>query len=62
MSTNASTLDYYKLLAQDDLMEMMREESNRFDLEVPHWTVITKQGLQRVFAVVMLMGIIRKPL
>ena len=39
--------------------EMEQKRGSR-DLCV-HWTAVTKQNLQRVFAVVMLMGIIIRP-
>ena len=33
---DASLLDYYKLFVQDDLMEMIVQETNRYGAQLPH--------------------------
>ena len=62
LGANPSALDCYQLFMDHEIMDMILKETNRFGSEkTTNWKAITMNDLYRVFALVMLKGIIRKP-
>lgn len=62
MPPDATSLDYYKLFLTRDIMDLILIETNRFGAaKHADWKPIVTNDLERLFALVMLTGIIRKP-
>lgn len=62
MADNSTILDFYKLFLNADVMQLILIETNRYGAAShANWSPITVNDLQRLFGLVMLMGIIRKP-
>lgn len=62
MADDASILDFYRLFLNDEVMNLILLETNRYGAEsIPNWDPINTNDLHRLFALVMLTGIIRKP-
>lgn len=62
MQDDATILDYYQLFLNADIMNIILVETNRYGASKhQNWAPISLNDIQRVFALVMLTGIIRKP-
>lgn len=62
MPPSPTILDYYKLFLQQDMIDLIVRETNRYGAtKQQNWEAITQNDIERLFALVMLTGIIRKP-